>query len=397
MRIVPRHNVNVDVEELIQAVVAAALKDPQSEPGLFENRFRKWSGTREAIAVSSGRAGIKAALSAVGVVPGSEVIIPEYTFHVVPSIVEAMGATPVLANVVEGVYVPSPEEISRRINSSTSAVLIANLFGGSADLGTVGAILREKNIPLILDCAHGCGTRFRGYHLGAWGDAAIYSFGTGKNLACLGGGMITTMNSELGSRIRKNVLRTSSDNHLKSFIDEAVSMMHPLLEMLLSRKPVYAASIFPVLYGLNQIDRHLVDQIFEESLSTPEEMSKLMMKNLGRISSALGISQLKKINRLNRMRRMRARFLNEKLCDLRDIILPAERAGLYHTYLCYAVMVRSAAETASSLMKHGIDVRMDYITSLTGEYTDRVLYLPNHPGLNRKDMEWIARKVPECL
>lgn len=216
-------------------------------------------------------------------------------------------------------------------------------------------------------------------------------------MVCFGGGMITTMNDELAHVIDGKTAGTQPSDVIQQLFCEFPGFLYSTLEMLLSRKPVFIPLVFPALYLLNQYDRDMLDDFFEESPVTAQHMGALPAGRFSPLSAALGCSQLDKIDRLNKMRRKRAHYLLERLSHISGLILPASRQGVYHTYLCFALGVDSASRTARKLLMRGVDVRRDYITSLTGQYTDRVLYLPNHPALNKADLDWIVRCIPECL
>lgn len=392
MRIVPRHNVNVTIKELAGAIKAAFTGSDISKKSNFEKHFSQYAGIAHSIAVPSARAGLYAALKAIDLRPGNQVIIPEYTFHIVPSLIQSLGGEPVLADCDE-YFAPGLEEIKKRITKKTKAVIMANLYGGAGDLGNISAFLKSANIPLILDNAHGCGTLFGDYHLGAWGDIGVYSLGTGKNLVCMGGGMATTMNEEYGRRIRQ----IADSAPTPSPLEELLHMLPQLAEMFLSRKEIFRLLIYPVLALINDYDRQILDNIFLEKPSKPSDMVGFWKKGFGPIASALGHSQLKKLDWLNERRIERAKFLNKALKNIDGIKLKKAHPQVKHTYLCYAVGVNSASETAKKLLAMGVDCRNDYVTSLMGKTCDRYLYLPNHPMLSVQDMKWVIRCLKKSL
>jgi dTDP-4-amino-4,6-dideoxygalactose transaminase len=167
----------------------------------FEAQFAEYIGVRHAIAVSSCTAALHLALTAIGVGPGDEVIVPTLTFCATANVVVHLGATPVIVDVDETMQISLPE-VRRSITPRTKAIVPVHFAGQACDLAELLALAREHDISLIEDAAHAAGSEYRGARIGTHGRAVAFSFYATKNLTTGEGGMITTNDDELAARMR---------------------------------------------------------------------------------------------------------------------------------------------------------------------------------------------------
>jgi dTDP-4-amino-4,6-dideoxygalactose transaminase len=147
--------------------------------------------------VCNGSVAIDVALKALDVKSGDEIILPAYDFYSLPKSVLNVGATPVFADVNPENFTIDKDEVKKRINSHTKALIAVHISGSVAELDSLKAIAKENNIYLIEDCAQAHGAIYDGRRVGSWGDIAIFSFGGIKLMTCGQGGMITTSSEEL--------------------------------------------------------------------------------------------------------------------------------------------------------------------------------------------------------
>jgi len=174
----------------------------------FETDFAAYVGTKHAIAVSSCTAGLHIALTALGIGPGDEVIVPTLTFCATANVVVHLGARPVLVDVGADGNV-TPEAIAAAITPRTKAVVPVHFAGQSCDLASIYDIALERGLPVIEDAAHAAGSIYRGKKIGSdvLGPAGltritVFSFYATKNLTTGEGGMITTADASLAERMR---------------------------------------------------------------------------------------------------------------------------------------------------------------------------------------------------
>lgn len=169
----------------------------------FESAFAKFTGAAHCAGVANGLDALRLALSATGVGPGDEVIVPSNTFIATWLAVSQCGARPVPVEPVESTYNLDPCALDAAITSRTKAIVPVHLYGQPADLDPILAIARSRGLLVLEDAAQAHGAYYRGRSIGGHGDAVAWSFYPGKNLGALGdAGAVTTNDAALADRIR---------------------------------------------------------------------------------------------------------------------------------------------------------------------------------------------------
>ncbi len=159
----------------------------------FEQEFGRYFGFRHCIACASGSDALLLALTALGVGPGDEVIVPSFTFFATASAVWRLGARPVFADIDPETFNLSPEDTAARITSRTKAIIPVHLFGQAANLTAFEQLARDQGLALIEDVAQALGATWEGRLAGKWGEIGCFSFYPTKNLGGAGdAGMMTT-------------------------------------------------------------------------------------------------------------------------------------------------------------------------------------------------------------
>jgi 8-amino-3,8-dideoxy-alpha-D-manno-octulosonate transaminase len=157
----------------------------------LEAAARQWVGVDYALALSSGTAALEAALAAISVGPGDEVIVPAWSWLSCVTAIVRSGALPVLAEIDETLCL-DPAEIARLATPRTRAVLLVHYQGIAADLGAIIHAAHRRGLFVIEDCAEAPGVTYRGRKVGAWGDVAIFSFQHNKAMTAGEGGLLVT-------------------------------------------------------------------------------------------------------------------------------------------------------------------------------------------------------------
>ena len=165
----------------------------------LESEFARFVGVARAVAVTSGTGALVTALSALGVGPGQEVIIPAYLWVSVAAAVVNQGAIPVLADIDE-TFCLDPAEVAKRITSKTAGIIVVHMSGAPADIKPIQKIARERGVFLLEDCAQCNGGSVDGQKVGAFGDMATFSFQMNKNMTCGEGGCVVTNDPRLEQR-----------------------------------------------------------------------------------------------------------------------------------------------------------------------------------------------------
>jgi 8-amino-3,8-dideoxy-alpha-D-manno-octulosonate transaminase len=171
----------------------------QRETERFEQEFAAFLGVRHALAVGSGTGALHVALSALGVGPGQEVIIPAYLWVAIAAAVVNLGAIPVLAD-IDDTFCLDPESVERRITPKTVGIVMAHMSGVPGDVESIAALARHRGLFLLEDCAQCAGGCIRGRRVGTFGDMGIFSFQMNKNMTSGEGGAVVTNNTALFRR-----------------------------------------------------------------------------------------------------------------------------------------------------------------------------------------------------
>ena len=155
----------------------------------FENKFARKLKSKYALAVSSGTAALRVALSTLNLKKNDEVITQSFTFvATVEAIVEAR-AIPVCTEVDDTLNM-DPEDLVKKISKKTKAVIVVHMLGVPAKMDEIKKICRKYKLALIEDTAWGCGAKFKNKFLGTWGDIGAFSFDFAKTLTTGEGGML---------------------------------------------------------------------------------------------------------------------------------------------------------------------------------------------------------------
>ncbi len=169
----------------------------------FEAEFAEYCEASYCVGVASGTAALALTLSACGVGPGDEVIVPAHTFASAALAVLQAGATPVLCDVDDGTGLIDASAARAAIGPRTAAIVAVHLYGQLCDMGALDDIARRHGLIVLEDGSHAPGARYRGRRAGSIAAAAAFSF-QAKNLGALGdGGAICTNDSVLTARLRR--------------------------------------------------------------------------------------------------------------------------------------------------------------------------------------------------
>jgi dTDP-4-amino-4,6-dideoxygalactose transaminase len=164
----------------------------------FEKRFAEWQGSQFAISTSNGTSALHVGLTALGIGPGDEVIVPSYTFIASSFSVVQAGAIPRFADVNLDDHCLSVESAEKLVNERTKAIMPVHLYGNVADMDAINAFARRHKLFVIEDNAEAFGGVYKGKKTGTLGDIAGCSFCQSKTFTTGGeGGMVTTDNEDL--------------------------------------------------------------------------------------------------------------------------------------------------------------------------------------------------------
>jgi len=327
----------------IQAVVAALRSDwltTGPKVSEFETAFAKAVGAGYAVAVSSGTAALHAATFAAGIGSADEVITTPMTFAATANCVRYQGGTVVFADVRKDTLNLDPAKVEACMTPKTKAIVTVDYAGQPSDLDELNAIASRYRLIVIDDASHALGATYRTRRIGALADLTTFSLHPVKHITTGEGGMVTTDNHELASRLRR--FRTHGITTDFRDREREGSWLYEMVEL-----------------GFNY---RLTD-----------------------FQSALGLSQLSKLDGwVVRRREMAARYTTA-FTSLPEIEMPTvlpDRESAWHLYVIRLNLDRlraGRAEVFKALRAENIGVNVHYIP---------VPWHPYYQALGYKKGEW---------
>lgn len=267
------------------------------EGRLFEKEYAEYLGVRYAIAMMNGTVALEAALAALDIGTGDEVITTSRTFIASASCVVMRGATPILADIDPISQNITAESIEPLISPRTKAIIVVHLAGWPCDMDTIAALAKKHHLFLIEDCAQAHGARYKNRHVGTLGDIAAFSFCQDKIITTGGeGGLVVTNNQALWEKM------WSLKDHGKNY-ETVFNQNHP-----------------PGFRWLH------------ESFGTNWRMTE--------VQSALGRLQLTKLSTWNNERQQNAAVLTEYFSQLSALRVTEPFAEIQHAFYKYYVFIR---------------------------------------------------------
>jgi perosamine synthetase len=309
----------------IQAVIDVLQSDwLTTGPGIseFEQAFAECVNAKEAVAVSSGTAALHAAMFALNIAPGDEVIVPAMTFAATANCVVYQGATPVFVDVDPQTLLISPKQVNAALTSRTKAVIAVDYTGHPADYDELRSITEQHGIPLVADACHSLGATYKGRSVGTLADLNVFSFHPVKHIATGEGGMITTDNLQLAERMRR-------------FRNHGINTDHRQRE----KEGAWFYEMVDLGYNYRITD----------------------------LQCALGFSQLKKLPRFLEKRRKVAKHYDQAFGRSAEISPLAVNPDVLHAYHLYVIRLQfTGPETDrnavfQTLRQKGIGVNVHYI------------------------------------
>jgi dTDP-4-amino-4,6-dideoxygalactose transaminase len=195
-----------DIQPEDIALVVQALQSGQLSLGPFLNRleheFAAYVGTRHAVAVSSGTAGLHLCICAADIGPGDEVITTPFSFVASANCILYERATPVFVDINEASMTPDPAHVAAAVTDRTRAVLAVHVFGQPCQMDDLNAVCRRHGLLLIEDACEAIGAEFLDRRVGTFGQAAVFGFYPNKQMTMGEGGIVTTDDPRWAARLR---------------------------------------------------------------------------------------------------------------------------------------------------------------------------------------------------
>lgn len=172
-----------------------------SQCALFEKNYAKYLGVEHTHLCASGTNALTAGLSALGLGPGDEVIVPAHTYMASGAAVLAVGAIPVIADIDDSITL-CPDAFENAIGPRTRAVVPVHMWGQPCNMDAIMKIAKKKKLLVIEDACQAVGGSYEGKKCGSIGHVGAFSFNYFKNMTCGEGGAIVTNDSTVSQRAR---------------------------------------------------------------------------------------------------------------------------------------------------------------------------------------------------
>lgn len=309
-----------DIEAVVETLRSAWLTTgPKVDE--FESRVANFAGVSEGVALSSGTAALHAAMHALDIGPGDEVLVPTMTFAASANCVLYQGGTPVFVDVCEDTLLIDPQSVAARITPRTKAILAVDYAGQPCDYDALRRIANRHGVALVADACHSLGATYRGWPVGSLADLTVFSFHPVKPITTCEGGMVVTDRADLAERIRRFRNHGIATSHRERA--ERGTWQYEMLEL-----------------GYNY--------------------------RLSDLQCALGVSQLKKLPGWLEGRRLIARRYDQLLTKHDGIIPLSISPHMEHAFHLYVVRFeaengRSGRDSAfDRLRRHGIGANVHY-------------------------------------
>lgn len=185
----------------------------------LENLLAKFTGAKHCIAVSSGTDAQMMALMALGLGPGDEVIIPDFSFFATAEVVLLVGATPVFVDIDEKTYNLDPQLLEKAITKKTKAIMPVSLYGQTADFDVINNIAKKYSITVIEDAAQSFGAKYKDRYSCSLTTLAATSFFPSKPLGCYGdGGACFTSDDTLAEKLKVIRVHGQTGRYVHSYL-----------------------------------------------------------------------------------------------------------------------------------------------------------------------------------
>jgi perosamine synthetase len=330
----------------------------------FEKAFAAYLGITRALAVNTGTSALHLAVKLLHLPPGTEVITSPATFVGANQTLLYEHLTPAFADIDSSTGNLTPETVAAKITPRTGAIMLVHLAGYPCDLDAFAALAQKHNLPIIEDCAHACGSAFKGTPIGSSGNLCAFSFDPIKNLITGDGGMLICPTFTLDRRARTLRYMGLSRDAFSRICDQQTSL--------------------PWEYEVPEVGHRY---------------------HMNDIAAALGLAHLPFLDEDNQRRREIAHHYRESLAAVPGVRFPQylpDRLSSYH--LCF-ILAENRNALARKLLSHGVTVGVHYsrndLYALFQKaalpnaefFCSRALSLPLHIDLTAEEIAYVCRLI----
>lgn len=167
----------------------------------FERLVCSFVKSKYAIAVNSGTAALQAALYALDIKSGDEVLLPSFTFVATANSIVSVGAKPVFVDIRKDNYTMDPDDLRKKITKKTRAIIPVHLYGNVAYMDEISEIAKKHGLSIIEDAAQSMGSTYKGKQTGNFAELGCFSLYAAKVMTSGEGGVIVTSNKKLYEKL----------------------------------------------------------------------------------------------------------------------------------------------------------------------------------------------------
>ncbi len=361
---IAKPNFGKEEMDAVKEVLDSGILVSGEKTSTFEKEFAEYVGIEYAIAVTNGTVALDVALKALNIGPGDEVITSAFSFIASSNCILFQNAKPIFADIDPKTFTIDPSDVVEKITTKTKAIIPVHLFGQPAKMDALMEIAQDNGVALVEDAAQAHGAEYKERRTGSIGDVGCFSFYATKNMTTAEGGMITMNEPKLANKARLLI------NHGQSY-----KYHHDLL-------------------GYNY--------------------------RITEFCAAIGSVQLRKLEGFNKKRIENASLLSNGIQELTGLTAPSIDKDVKHVFHQYVVRVEDSCrlnrdELANNLTEKGVEAAVHYPIPIyrqpfyqklnyswtnylnTEDTCSRVLSLPVHPLIKRKDIEYILDILREFL
>ena len=353
-------SIQSEIETVVQEVLSSGhyILGPNVET--FESELANYLGCKHVISCANGTDAITLSLMALGIKKDDEVITVSHSFFATSEAIALVGAKPVFVDINESDFNIDPRKIESLITKKTKAIIPVHLYGGACEISSVTEIAKKHGLFVIEDCAQALGAKYKGKFVGAFGDVGTVSFFPTKNLGAFGdGGAIFTQDENTAKKIKQLRSHGSSERYVHHFI------------------------------GLNS--------------------------RLDEIQAAILRVKLKYLDNWNSARQRAAKYYDELLKNIGDIVIPAVKPNTHHIFHQYTIRTKKRDLIYEGLRKLNIESLIYYPIPIhlqkafsylgykkgslpvTEQICSEILSLPIYPEITPEIQEYIVEQIKDIL
>lgn len=337
----------------------------------FENLLASYIGSNYCLTFNSGTSALHAALLAMGINSGDEIMVPSFTFIATANSALMVGSIPKFVDIEEQTYGLDPNLVKSSVTKKTKIIMPIHYAGLPCKIKEIYDIAKQNKKYLLEDAAESLGSTINNKMIGTFGDLSIFSFAGNKVLTTGEGGAITTNSKQLFEKLK-------------------------------------------LIRSHGRVDK----QNYFSSMTKPDYVTIGYNWRMSSMTAALAISQLGKLEKLIDMRRKNAHYLTSKLRNLVQITPPNEPTGHRHVFQLYSIRLPNSSirnRLMKFLAKKSIMTKVFFepvhLTSfykkmgyakknelkVTEAVSNQILSLPMYPSLKKEELDYIYNSIKEFM